>query len=103
MNTFHERLKVFCRDGQNEHEILYPDYEETDNEIKIKTPAKNSGLYRGWIGDLVYMTKVSRDALNPNECTNLFAEEIYRDVLLISVKILVLKGDISWEYTFLKK
>ncbi len=36
MNTIHDELKVFCKDTEQEYEILYPKYKQTNNKIIVK-------------------------------------------------------------------
>jgi len=101
MNAIHDKLKIFCKDTECEHELLVKNFKEDDNEIRIKSCAKNNGLYRGWIGDLFYNT-ISRDVC---DCNNIIArdtEEWCKDVLLVKINIID-DGYISWEYVFLKK
>ena len=102
MNAIHERLKIFCRDNEKEYELLYPNFTENDTEIRIETYAKNSDLYRGWIGDLFYNT-ISKDIC---DCNNIIARdtaELCKDVLLAKINMKDTDSGIKWEYIFMKK
>lgn len=105
IHTIHEDLSIICKDDINTYEIKEcTGYDESIDEIKIRTIVKNNELKRGWIGDLSYKTMTSREILDCNNFTNLFAEDTYKDVLLKSVNIWTMdEGTITWEYTFLKK
>lgn len=102
MNAIHEKLRIFCKDNKKEYELLCPDFTENDVEIRIKTCAKNSDLYRGWIGDLLYNT-IGRDICNYNLIIAKDTVELYKDVLLAKVNLLDTDNGIEWEYVFLKK
>lgn len=102
MNTIHDQLKVFCKDTEQEYEILYPKYKETNKKIIIRTPVKNSAMYRGWVGDLFYNT-TSRDVYDSNIVIAKDTEGIYKDVLLTNINIVDINGSLYWKYVFLKK
>lgn len=102
MNVIHERLKIFCKDNENEYELLFPSFIENNAEIRVKSYAKNNDLYRGWIGDLFYNTisKDVRDIENPIAKDTV---ELCKDVLLAKINLLNTDNGIEWEYVFLKK
>ncbi len=104
MNTIYENLNVICRDESNTYKILEcSGYDESIDEIKIRTVVKNNELKRGWIGDLSYSTGKSIDILTA-DYVDFVVEDTYQDVLLRSVNIWTIDdGIITWEYTFLKK
>lgn len=104
-HTIHDGLNIVCKDTTNTYEIKEcSGYDESIDEIKIRTVVKNNELKRGWIGDLSYKTRNSRELVDCNNYTDSFAEDIYKDVLLKSVNIWSMEDEIiTWEYTFLKK
>lgn len=103
MNTVHEGLYVTCKDSTKVYDLMCSDYDESIDEIKVRTCIKENKLHRGWIGDLHYKTRRSRDIVTGDD-TEFISEDTYKDVLLKSVNIWSIDdGIITWEYTFLKK
>ena len=103
MNTVHEKLNVTCKDDTSTYELICSSYEESIDEIKVRTVVKENELKRGWIGDLYYSTGRSRDIVTGDD-TNLIAEDTYKDVLLARVNVWSVEDCVvTWEYTFLKK
>ena len=104
MNVVDKYLNVICKDAANEEmELRAGDYDETIDEIKIRTSLRNTLLNRGWMGDLTYKAIISHDV---DSCENLqeTAQSTYKDVLLVSIIPWKVEDDfITWEYRFLKK
>lgn len=103
MNTIHRGLDITCKDSTKMYNLMCSDYDESIDEVKIRTCIKENELCRGWIGDLRYKTRNSREIVTGDD-TEFIAEDTYKDVLLKSVKIWSTDdGIVTWEYTFLKK
>ena len=104
MKVVDRYLNIVCKDALNEEvQLDYCDYDETIDEIKIRTNFRNTSLYRGWVGDLAYNTIVAYeyDSIERTEDT---AKSEYKDVLLASITPCAMDdGIITWEYRFLKK
>lgn len=102
MEAIYEYLEVTCKDKENSFRLLCYGYDESVDEIKIRTNIKETELKRGWIGDLHYSTGKSFNL--KSEELGLKVEDAYKDVLLTSVRIWMIDENvITWEYTFLKK
>lgn len=101
-HTIHEYLNVICKNNNNICEIKEcSGYDESVDEIKVRTVVNNNDLKRGWVGDLSYKTIKSSKLSGEN--INSFVENTYKDVLLKSVNIFSMDdGIITWEYTFCK-
>ena len=103
MNVVYEGLDVICKNAFGEVKIYAGDYDESTDEIRIRSGIRNDQLNRGWIGDLICSTKKaynfeSWDKIDDVEMTT------YNDVLLASVTVYSISDRvITWEYRFLKK
>lgn len=104
MTVVDRYLNIICKDVSNEEiELRAWDYDETIDEIKIRTSLRNTLLYRGWIGDLTYKVIISHD-VDSGENLKDTAQSTYKDVLLASIIPWKVDDDfITWEYRFLKK
>ena len=104
MKVVDRYLNIVCKDALNEEiQLDSCDYDETIDEIKIRTVTRNTKLYRGWVGDLAYNTIVSYE-YDSSERTEYTAKSEYKDVLLASIIPYAMdEGVITWEYRFLKK
>lgn len=104
MNVVYRYLDVVCKSVSGEEVKFYAeDYDESIDEIKIRTSIRNDQLDRGWIGDLTYSTVHSYDVESGTEIENV-AQSTYNDVLLASIIPWTIdEGVITWEYRFLKK
>lgn len=103
IKAIHEGIDIVCKDENNSFKLMCYGYDESVDEIKVRTLIKESELKRGWIGDLQYSTYKSLNPLNGKEFEEK-AKEKYKDVLLTNVKIWSMDDNvIIWEYTFLKK
>lgn len=97
--------KVTLKNDSGELFLNYPcAFEDNIDEILVRTPIVDTGLKRGWIGDLTYETEAG---VNPKdmEINSFGTRDTFHDVLLASVKIWMCDEDgaITWEYRFLKK
>lgn len=102
--TVYKYLQVICLDKSGKtYNILCSDYDESIDEIKVRTDIKNDELQRGWMGNLSYITLNAKDVVTGKDVDK-EVEGSYMDVLLKSVNIWTMTdGEITWEYTFLKK
>jgi hypothetical protein len=97
-------LDVICKGASGEEVKIYSeDYDESIDEIKIRTSIRNENLNRGWIGDLTYSTVSAYNLESCKELENV-AKSTYNDVLLVNIiPWKIDEGVITWEYRFLKK
>ena len=104
MNVVYRYLDVVCKNASGEEVKFYAeDYDESIDEIEIRTPIRNDQLDRGWIGDLTYSTVKAHDVESGTEIENV-AQSTYNDVLLASVTVYAMDEHmIIWKYRFLKK
>ncbi len=104
MNIVYRYLDIVCKNSSSEEIKMYScDYDESIDEIKIRTEFRNTKLERGWIGDLSYTTVRAIEVDSANDVENVVKSE-YKDVLLASVIPWTMdEGVITWEYRFLKK
>jgi hypothetical protein len=91
------------KDG-NETNMLIHSYDVYGDEIVIKTQIRETELTRGWVGDMICYVAAGRDHQNGDVIEGTDVRDIYRDVLLRSVKIdsAELQEAVTWSYTFLK-
>lgn len=104
MQVVNCRLDVICKDkDDNEYKMFCQNYEESIDEIKVRTQIYTTELRRGWVGDLCYSAWDNRD-LETGDRVDLDVTERYKDVLLKSVNVWEIdEGATTWEYTFFKK
>ena len=103
MKVVYRYLDVVCKNTSGEVKIYSEDYDESIDEIRIRTGIRNDQLERGWIGDLTYSTRKAYEIECGNETENV-AQSTYNDVLLASITVCnVDEGVVIWEYRFLKK
>lgn len=103
MNVIYRYLDIVCKNESSEVKIYSEDFDECMDEIKIRSTVRDDQLNRGWIGDLMYITKKAYDFESGREIENI-AQSTYNDVLLAGVTAYSTDmGVITWEYRFLKK
>lgn len=103
MKVIDEDLDITCKNELCEVKVYSNDYDESTDEIRIRTNVRDDQLNRGWIGDLTYSTRKSYDVESCHQVENI-AKATYNDVLLASVTVYGINdGVITWEYRFLKK
>lgn len=104
MNIVYRYLDIVCKDLSGEEVKIYScDYDESIDEIKIRTNIRTTKLERGWIGDLTYTTVRAQEVESSKEIEDTAKSE-YKDVLLASIIPWTMdEGVITWEYRFLKK
>ena len=104
MDVIYRYLDIVCKNALSGEIKLYSeDYDESIDEIKIRTSIRNENLNRGWIGDLTYSTEKAYDIESAKEIENV-AKSTYNDALLASITVYNMDmGHITWEYRFLKK
>jgi hypothetical protein len=84
--------------------MLIHSYDVYGDEIVIKSQIRETDLKRGWTGDMVCYVAAGRDYQNGDVIEGTDMRDVYRDVLLRSVKIdsAEMQEAITWTYTFLK-
>jgi hypothetical protein len=104
MNIVYRYLDIICQDSSGEEIKIYScDYDESIDEIKVRTNIRPTQLNRGWIGDLTYTTVRAQEIESSKEIEDAAKSE-YKDVLLASIIPWTMdEGVITWEYRFLKK
>ena len=103
MKIIDEHLDVVCKNELGEVKIYAEDYDESTDEVRIRTNIRDDQLNRGWIGDLTYSTRKSYDIESCHQIENI-AKSTHNDVLLASVTVYGINDrTITWEYRFLKK
>ncbi len=103
MNIIYEQLDVVCKNASGEIRIYAEDYDESTDEIRIRSMIRNDQLDRGWIGDLTYSTGKAYDIESAHKIDNV-VRATYNDVLLANVIAYSINDRaITWEYRFLKK
>lgn len=96
-------LKVLCEDDSGKRfEIPCLDYEESYDEIKVRTQFNTTDLKRGWIGNLFYQTQNNK-SIETGGNVDEVAERCYINVLLAKVNIWSSDDVVTWQYTFLKE
>jgi uncharacterized Fe-S cluster-containing radical SAM superfamily enzyme len=103
MKIIDEYLDIVCKNALGEVKIYADDYDESTDEIRIRTNIRDDQLNRGWIGDLTYSTRKAYDIESCHQIENI-AQSTHNDVLLASVTVYSINDRaITWEYRFLKK
>lgn len=103
MKIIDEYLDVICKNELVEIQIYAEDYDESTDEIRIRTSIRDDQLNRGWIGDLTYSSRKAYNIESGHQVENI-AQSTHNDVLLASVTVYGINDrTITWEYRFLKK
>jgi hypothetical protein len=103
MKIIYEYLDIVCQNASGEIKIYAEDYDESTDEIRIRSSIRDDQLNRGWIGDLTYSTRKAYEIDSCHEIEDI-ARATYNDVLLASITVYSINDRaIIWEYRFLKK
>ena len=88
----------------NEIQMLIHSYDVYGDEIVIKTQIRETELVRGWVGDMICYVAAGRDYQNGDVIDGTDIRDVYRDILLRSVKIdsAEMQEAVTWTYTFIK-
>ena len=104
MKISNRKFDVIVKDNQgNKHELWCYSYDEFENTITIETSVYDTELYRGWIGDLSYLTRENIDIETLDE-NDFKVIETHKDVLLVRIVPSASYEKVTeWKYIFLKK
>ena len=103
MKIVDRHLDIVCKNELGEIQVYAEDYDESTDEIRIRTNIREDQLNRGWIGDLTYSTRMAYDIESYQPVENI-AQSTHNNVLLASVTVYGINDKtITWEYRFLKK
>lgn len=95
---------ITLKNDDGEINMLIHSYDVYGDEIKIESQIRETDLKRGWVGDMICYLPAGLDYQNGNVVEGTDVREVYRDILLRSVKIdgAEMKEAVNWVYTFLK-
>ena len=79
-------------------------FNESDYEILVESASYNTGLKRGWNGDLVYEAARCCEFPTGHQVDDIVISGNYKDVILKSIRPIQYRGEqVMWEYCFIKK
>jgi hypothetical protein len=95
---------ITLKNETGEINMLIHSYDVYGDEIVIRSQIRETDLKRGWTGDMVCYVAAGRDYQNGDVIEDTDMRDVYRDVLLRSVKIdsAEMQEAVTWAYTFLK-
>lgn len=95
---------ITLKNETGEINMLIHSYDVYGDEIIIKSQIRETNLKRGWTGDMVCYMADGRDYQNGDVIEGTDMRDVYKDVLLRSVKIdsAEMQEAVTWTYTFLK-
>lgn len=95
---------ITLKNETEEINMLIYSYDVYGDEIVIKSQIRETELIRGWVGDMICYVPAGRDYQNGNVIEGTDIRDVYRDVLLRSIKIdsAEFQEAVTWQYTFLK-
>lgn len=95
---------ITLKNEDGEINMLIHSYDVYGDEIKIESQIRETELKRGWVGDMICYLPAGKDFQNGNVIEGTDVRDVYRDVLLRSVRIdgAEMKEAVNWVYTFLK-